>query len=414
MTALVRGRTWDEHAAATARYLLIAFPVVLMMSTSAAVTLEVVIYMLFVASTSLRARFVSALQRPESIALLVFAGTLALGVLYGDAPWDDRWRALAGWRKLLLFPMAAALFADEAAKQIFLKIFLGFCIVVAVLSFVLNSAGVVITPRLSAGVVVHNYITQGMLLTIGAAIAAAALLQPPAFAGDPLLGNRMVVGAALVAFLINIAFVIIGRSGYLAVLVAMAVVVAILAPLALRMRIAAAIGVFVTVAVVIALSDRARERIALAFEEIRTAETAPQVTSVGVRFVMWQNTLAMIGKSPILGVGTGSFLEGYRREVAGRTSPNQAPTDDPHNQFLRILAEQGLLGFAAFAAFIGLSLATATPAPYRQLAAAVLIAWCATSLFSSHFATFVEGRLIFLWLGVMLARAQPTPLKPPA
>ena len=44
----------------------------------------------------------------------------------------------------------------------------------------------------------------------------------------------------------------------------------------------------------------------------------------------------------------------------------------------------------------------ATPT-YRQLAAAALIGWCSTSLFNSHFSTFVEGRLVFFWLGAMLA-----------
>ncbi len=409
MMSVVTRRTWDEHALEAARNLLIAFPVVLMISTSAAVALEVVIYILFVASASLRSRLLHALRRPESIALLAFGGMLVLGMLYGDAPWEARVRALAGWRKLLLFPMAIALFTDEVARRTFVKVFLGFCIVVTLLSFLFDSLGVTITPRLSAGVVVHNYITQGLLLTIGAAIAAAALLRPQVFSGDPFLGNRTTMGAALLAFLINIAFVMIGRSGYLAALVAMVVVVATLAPIPLRTRLAAALGVLVLIAVMLALSERARERIVLALEELRTAETAPEVTSVGVRFVMWQNTLSMISKNPVFGVGTGSFLEGYRREVAGRTSPNQAPTDDPHNQFLRILAEQGVLGFAAFAAFIVLSLAAPAPTPYRQLAAAALIAWCATSLFSSHFATFVEGRLIFLWIGVMLSVPRPKP-----
>jgi hypothetical protein len=32
-----------------------------------------------------------------------------------------------------------------------------------------------------------------------------------------------------------------------------------------------------------------------------------------------------------------------------------------------------------------------------------MIGWCATSLANSHFSTFVEGRLLFFWLGAMLA-----------
>jgi hypothetical protein len=40
---------------------------------------------------------------------------------------------------------------------------------------------------------------------------------------------------------------------------------------------------------------------------------------------------------------------------------------------------------------------------YFHLGIGVLLAWCATSLFSSHFSTFTEGRFIYIWLGIMLA-----------
>src|SRR5262249_6299661 len=75
----------------------------------------------------------------------------------------------------------------------------------------------------------------------------------------------------------------------------------------------------------------------------------------------------------------------------------------PHNQFLKILGEQGLIGLAAFLFFIYRALTCRSPSPYREIAAAVLIAWCMTSLANSHFSTFVEGRFIFFWLGAMLA-----------
>jgi O-antigen ligase len=40
---------------------------------------------------------------------------------------------------------------------------------------------------------------------------------------------------------------------------------------------------------------------------------------------------------------------------------------------------------------------------YFHLGIGVLMAWCATSLFNSHFSTFTEGRFIYIWLGIMLA-----------
>jgi membrane associated rhomboid family serine protease len=48
----------------------------------------------------------------------------------------------------------------------------------------------------------------------------------------------------------------------------------------------------------------------------------------------------------------------------------------------------------------------AAPQPYRGCALALLAAWCATSLFNSHFQTFNEGHLIALVLGALLAPGQ--------
>jgi len=78
-------------------------------------------------------------------------------------------------------------------------------------------------------------------------------------------------------------------------------------------------------------------------------------------------------------------------------------TGDPHNQFSQDPGEQGVIGLAAFLFFIFRALTCPAPAPYRQLAVAVLAGWCATSLANSHFSTFVEGRLLFFWIGAMLA-----------
>jgi len=96
-------------------------------------------------------------------------------------------------------------------------------------------------------------------------------------------------------------------------------------------------------------------------------------------------------------------MDGYMPYVEGVPGWKGGGTGDPHNQFLKILGEQGLVGLAAFLFFIGGALACPAPSPYRQIGAAVVIGWCATSLANSHFSTFVEGRLVFFWLGAMLA-----------
>jgi hypothetical protein len=71
---------------------------------------------------------------------------------------------------------------------------------------------------------------------------------------------------------------------------------------------------------------------------------------------------------------------------------------------MKIIAEQGLVGLLVFLGFLAAALRQRCSAPYRLMGLGVLAAWCVTSLFSSHFSTFAEGRVIALWLGAMLAR----------
>ena len=70
---------------------------------------------------------------------------------------------------------------------------------------------------------------------------------------------------------------------------------------------------------------------------------------------------------------------------------------------MKILAELGSIGFLIFIAFLASTLLQKVKPFYFHLGLGVLIAWCATSLFSSHFSTFTEGRFIYIWLGIMLA-----------
>jgi hypothetical protein len=62
-----------------------------------------------------------------------------------------------------------------------------------------------------------------------------------------------------------------------------------------------------------------------------------------------------------------------------------------------------MVGLVIFLSFLGATLFQRTTPFYFDLSVGVLLAWCGTSLFSSHFSTFTEGRFIYLWLGVLLA-----------
>jgi O-antigen ligase len=132
---------------------------------------------------------------------------------------------------------------------------------------------------------------------------------------------------------------------------------------------------------------------------------------MGIRVILYENTLDLVRQRPLFGVGTGGFGAAYAAQVQGKYSDwRSQPSLDPHNQYLFFLAEQGLVGLAVFLTFIGLALADrGDGGPTRLVAIGLLLGWCATSLLSSHFQTFAEGHLLAFLLAAMLARPIAAP-----
>jgi O-antigen ligase len=328
---------------------------------------------------------------------------VVLATFYGPASWHSALSALVGWRRLLLVPLALAVFDDAASKRLACKVLIIACVVGALVSFATQWTHYSILGKLPWGIAFHNYTVQGLSFAVAMIMCIAAVMRPEAFAGDRLLGNWRIMVGVIAMMVVDVAFVLWGRSGYLALVIMAVAVVTFLARGSWRMKVLAGFGVLVCVCVLLGSNAQVRSRVEQALREFETAGQSATPTSLGYRAAFWPTTMRMVRDHPIFGVGTGGFEDGYRpygQTVAGWQGNE---TGDPHNQFLKILGEQGMIGLAAFLFFIFRALICPAPAPYRQVAAAALIGWCATSLANSHFSTFVEGRLIFFWLGAMLA-----------
>jgi O-antigen ligase len=256
-------------------------------------------------------------------------------------------------------------------------------------------------PREAARDLLRNRGTQGMALAI--AVLCSIWLALGA------AGTRRWVWLVLGALAAAAALVpTIGRSGHLALLI-MVGVFALAMLREPRYRVGA-LGVAVLVALAAALTPNVRERLAVAVDEFRTAQAGKgELTSFGIRAVMYENSLRVVAQHPWIGVGTGAFAAAYAKEIEGRyTDWRATPTVDPHNQYLFFAAELGVLGLLVFLGYIGAALLDrGDGSSARWVAVAILLAWCATSLFSSHFKTFAEGHLLAMFLGVMLARPYP-------
>jgi O-antigen ligase len=336
------------------------------------------------------------------IGVLPLVAAIVIATFYGPAAWSDALRSLFAWRRVLALLFAAALFFDAPSKRLFVEVLVAACVAAALISFTTFATGGRVTWRLDPGVVFHDYAVQGATFSLAAIACVAALVRPADFAGSRLLGNRIVAAVILVLLAADVVFVLWGRTGAFAIVLMSSAVVVFLLEGAWRTKAVAGLAVMACGGAILLASPHVRSRVADAVHEIATVDQADHDTRFGARWVYWRNTARMIADHPVFGVGTGGFEAGYApyvRDVAGWQGGD---TGDPHNQFLKFQGEQGIFGLAAFLFFIYWTLRCPAPMPWRGLAAAGLIGWCAVSLFNSEFSTHNQGRLIFFWLGAML------------
>lgn len=386
----LRGVTWLDAA----RWLLLAEFASLFVSTSLMSVVEILLFLAVLISLFRHRKFwaEAVARQPMVIMGLIFAGVIILGVFYGVGSGPEKLDALKSWRKLLLLPMAAVLLTEALWKQRLAWILIG----AAGIGLLLSYAGFI--GLFGSAIVFHNHATQGIFFAAAAFAAAALLWVPP----QPLSkAMRLTLGAGVALLMVNIIFITPGRGGYLALLV---------------LTVAAAWGMFrgwrrlwltlllpLLIMALLAISPAANQRLTVAVNDMLEYRQAEQYSDMGIRMVMWGNTLQVIRERPLLGHGTGGLRTAYQRQVAGVPGWHGIVVDDPHNQFLKITAEHGLLGLLVFLGLLWACFRQEAPPVYRLLGLGILLAWCATSLFSGHFSSWSEGRFLMIWVGGQLA-----------
>jgi len=86
-------------------------------------------------------------------------------------------------------------------------------------------------------------------------------------------------------------------------------------------------------------------------------------TSIGPRMIFWGNTWQLIKKNPVFGVGTGDFPAEYEKVRQERTPDHWKNVNNPHNMYLMVWAQSGLLGLIAFLGLFAALLAQSVRKP---------------------------------------------------
>jgi O-antigen ligase len=379
--------------------------------------LQFLVLIICLLTTQIRQMVMQQIKHPIVIATLAFFIMLTLSALYAQ-DWALSISMLGGWRKILLLPIVFILFHQTNNWRITaLHTFITTAFLFSLLSFVFWSLNIIVpwwSVTSEIGVVVRNHATQGMFFAI-AGMISIALTQYLVHPSQQWIRLPYIIIAFLT--LSNAIFITTGRSGYAVVIVSACILCLswvihnrdqIKYPLWKKILLGfVATGLFSSTLYV---SPTAQQKIQQAIHEIKTyqKQDTENLTSMGIRVFFVKNTLSMIQSHPWMGTGTGNFSVGYQHQIKHQIGAAATNTSDPHNQFLKIIAEHGLIGSLFFILFIAAIIKQSLPYCYRTILLMLLLSWSTTSLFNSHFSTYAEGTLLYILLGICLSATQKT------
>ncbi|HEI6965817.1 TPA: O-antigen ligase family protein [Yersinia enterocolitica] len=318
---------------------------------------------------------------------------LALSLLFHDNSYGPD---MVGKYKKLLYILPLALFFVNQPRLI--KLFCtGFLIANAVILAGTLMVGVLHIPL--SGIDPTNPTIFKLQITQNFFMALAALLWL-ALAFNSQGWKRWGYGLLVVAASYSILFLILGRTGYVALVVGLGVW--LFFSLGNRQRIVLVVLGILAFAALIVIPNKATDRMMLGVNEINVCIDAPSddvykacSSSMGQRMAFAIEASRLIKEAPILGHGAGGF---YYGNPATNYSIN-----NPHNEYLIETVHSGVVGLLIFLAWIACCYRVIwqqTPL-LRNVLLAVLTSYMACNFFNSFLLDSSEGHLFMIFVAIL-------------
>ena len=337
-------------------------------------------------------------------ALAFFLLTLVIGSLYSIVDMSQSLTTLWSWRKLVFIFILLSLFNSVHWKERFISIFI-FGMSIALFASYLAWFEIIPSRKGLIGIIATNYTVQSISFVVA---TICCIVQIPQASNR----SKIIYLGLTLLFCINILYISESRTGYISLF--SGALVATLLSFSRKKAPYIILGSFLLLALTLFSSSNLQNRIEKGVNELQSYQNSPELTSIGVRVVFAKHTLELIKKKPVFGYGTGAFGHAYKQQIANKYNDWRGkPTTDPHNQFLFVVTENGVIGLLVFLGFIVIAIKQGISTDkYGAIAASILCAWVFAGLFNSIFKTFLEGHLLGLFIGAMLASVSLRPTTP--
>ena len=257
----------------------------------------------------------------------------AAGMLWADVSWAERFAGLVSFHKLLLIPLLLAQFQNSDRGMWVLAGFLVSCaLLLAASLFLALWPGMAVRGK-DYGVPVKDHILQS-----GEFMLCAFAILPLAFGRFRVQHARLALGLLALAglFLADVLFVIPARTA----LVMIPVLLVLFAFCHFGWK--GALGILVAALMLAAIgwvaAPNLRSRVTAVAAEFQRYQVDDARTSAGERVDFWRKSIRFIADAPVIGHGTGSIRDLFRRIAVGEGEKtiSSLATTNPHNQILAV------------------------------------------------------------------------------
>jgi len=275
-------------------------------------------------------------NNPIVIAALLLFLLIVIGVFYTSVSMSEAGFMLDKYRELLYIPLFILLFREEKTRRWGLYAFIAAMGMTLLVSYLMAVTGIPLGKGIPENAFVFkNYITQSTLMALAAYFLAVLCWQSQRWG--------WVCGLIIVLAIYNIIFLSEGRTGYLILFC----LILLFSYQTHRLRGLIVGSVFLAILSFLAYnhSSALHKRISHLPEQVQEYQQGNASTSIGMRLEFYKNSITLIAQQPIWGYGTGSFTYQYNQlsqQQAGVYSEN------PHNEYLMIGMQWGLLGITFF------------------------------------------------------------------
>lgn len=301
-----------------------------------------------------RAIWQIATQHPVARAAWLLFIALFVAMFYGAAPLREAAGAMGKYADLAFVPMFMLMLHTDVFRRRAKYAFLAAMGLTLLLSYLVGLKLLPIQHWMSTfamtdnPVIFHSHITQNNMMAFAAFLAG---LQ----CRDALtLKLRVAWGAFAVLAMTNVLFMVQGRTGYLILLALLCWfawaslsryfhkrgkvwgwqqgVILMLVPALL-------------VSTAYLASSRLHDRVSVVVAELQAWQPnhEDQSSSTGTRLNFYYNAIQLVAKHPLMGVGTGGFERAFTEQIQGT---NLVTTTNPHNEYLLIAVQTGVIGLA--------------------------------------------------------------------